>query len=171
LDADKNVTLFIVSDTPDNNYTKGLIDEEGIKAISKSANSNGEDSANKVDVVMRNKSSSSTGEYIVREFWLESIKSYTLDTNEPHTGTIITYNISLEIGGKNSGREINNIKFKDSIPEGTKYIDGSLKLNGASLSDDSDNDSGMFDSSSVVVAIAKIKDSEIKDISFQVIIK
>ncbi len=171
LGADKNATLFIVSDTPDANYTRGEIDNEGIRAISKSINSNGKDSAAKVDTVVRNKDVSSVGDYIVREYWLDSLKSYKLNTKEPHTGSIITYNISLKIGGKSSGRVIDNIKFKDAIPDGTEYLDGSLKLNGVSLSDKKDNDNGEFDGSSVAVNISKIKESEIKNISFQVIIK
>jgi len=170
LKADENATLFILADIEDTNYTINQKDDEGIKATSKSLNKSDKDSQDSVDIVVRNKSSYDYGTYIIRDFWLESKKSSTIlsDDNKTHTGTIIEYKIALKIGGNSENNEINNIKLKDVIANTTTYVDGSLKLNGTSLSDAKDSDAGYYENNEIVVTIPKITGSQLKEIKFKV---
>jgi uncharacterized repeat protein (TIGR01451 family) len=170
LNADENATLFIVSDIKEGNYTANSKDDEGIKATSKSVATSSKDRENSVDTVIRNKSAQDYGTYVIRDYYLQSTKSATVDSkdNKTHTGSIITYKITLKIGGDNSNKEISKIKLKDAIPSGTTYIDGSLKLNGVSLSDKKDSDAGYFENNEVVVDIGKIKDNQTKEVLFKV---
>ncbi|HIP61166.1 MAG TPA: hypothetical protein EYG98_01260, partial [Sulfurovum sp.] len=64
LSADANVTLFIVSDIPDANYTSSDLSHDGIKAESTSSASVGADNQDGVDVVVRNAIDVAVGVYV-----------------------------------------------------------------------------------------------------------
>jgi len=170
LNEDSNTTLFLVSDIQEDNYNVNDKDDEGIKAISKSSNSSGNDNKDKIDTVVRNKNAQDYGTYIIRDYWLETLKSSKIESedNKTHTGSVIEYKIELKIGGSNTNKEITDIKLKDAIPNGTTYINGSLKLNGTTLSDAKDGDAGYFENNTIWVSILKIKNSETKEVLFKV---
>ncbi|QEO05429.1 isopeptide-forming domain-containing fimbrial protein [Bacillus paralicheniformis] len=76
---------------------------------------------------------------------------------EVHAGDELTYAVQI----KNEGGDIaSDASFTDLIPEGTKYVPGSLKLiNGSTaknLTDASDSDEGHFDGSKVNVKLGNL---------------
>jgi len=174
LSADANITLFIVADIPDGNFTGGEKAEEFLVATSEyNVSSPNEDIQAEIDIVLRQEKDRASGSYVVRDYWLESVKSAIVDSedNATHTGTKITYTIDLFIGGKSEGKKIENIVLIDAIPESTQYVLGSLRLNDTSLSDKNDSDAGMYSERSIEVAVPKIEDSEHHRIFFDVVVE
>ena len=138
---DETKTIFIVGNIPDDaNRTEESNDT--LIVASKSTHTTTEDTQNSVDTVIRDGEDRDSCLYKVRNYWLESVKSQEIhgDDNATHTGTVITYSIDLSIGGDSDAKTIKDINLKDLIPEGTKYVDGSLKLDGASVSGYSDEE-------------------------------
>lgn len=70
--------------------------------------------------------------------------------------------------------EITNIVVNDTIPEGTTYVAGSLRLNGDSLSDGIDGDAGHYNGDAIAVKVLAMKQTAtIKpqySVSFKVVI-
>jgi len=170
LAADTNTTLFIVADIPDGNHTGGDLSRDGIKADSQNSATAGADNPDAVDVVIRSDSDRAEGVYVIRDYWLVSQKHAVVhsDDNQTHTGTIITYTIDLSIGGNATGRSIDHLMLTDSIPSGTAYQAGSLKLNGISLSDAVDGDRGDYDGSEVHVNVASLSGTVHQAVTFDV---
>jgi len=169
LSSDANTTLFIVSDIPsDANISN--ISRDDIKAASNTSATAGADRPNQVDTVVRKGTDRAEGIYKVRDYFLISSKSAKIhsDDSATHTGTIITYTIDLGIGGNSAGKSITNVKLKDSIPAGTKYQAGSLRLDGANLSDPADGDAGNFDGIAVHVNVGTISGAVHKKVKFDV---
>jgi len=67
---------------------------------------------------------------------------------------------------------VKNLTITDAIPTGTTYVPNSLKLDGVSLTDASDSDSGKFTGSGIEVslgtAVQSPGSSYSKNISFEV---
>jgi len=138
---DETKTIFVAGNIPDDvNRTEESNDT--LIVASKSTHTATKDTQNSIDTVIRDGEDSDSCLYKVRNYWLESVKSQEIhgDDNTTHTGTIITYSIDLSIGGDGDAKTIKDIHLKDLIPEGTKYVDGSLKLDGASASGYSDGE-------------------------------
>ncbi len=173
LNADKSAILFIVSDIPDANLTAKEKAYEILKAKSTKKSSSKKDRPNSVDIVVRKSEDNDTGIYIVRDYFLQSIKSKKVISGDKkaHTGSTIEYKIELSIGGENKDKVIKNIDLKDVISSDSQYIPNSLKLNGVSLSDKIDNDNGYIKGSTVFVHIDKIEGNNIATITFDVKIK
>jgi uncharacterized repeat protein (TIGR01451 family) len=170
LAADTNTTLFIVADIPDGNHTGGDLSRDGIKADSQNSATVGADNPDAVDVVIRSGSDSAEGVYVIRDYWLVSQKHAVVDSddNQTHTGTIITYTIDLFIGGNATGRSIDHLILADSIPIGTTYQAGSLKLNGVSLSDAVDGDRGDYAGNEVHVDVGSLSGTVHQTVTFDV---
>ncbi len=168
LDADKNQTLFIVSDFKDANYTLNSNAYVGIEATSTSKNTKGVDSKDKIDTVVRRGSSSGFGIYKVRDCWLEATQSSEVlsDDNKTHTGSIVKYKISLSIGGNANGKLIKDINITDVIPPQSLYIPNSLKLNGKKLSD-----SKYIKDGNITISELSISNKNKKIVEFKVQIK
>ncbi len=172
LNADENILLFLKGDIPDDVAIK----EKSIyilKASSTAKETKEKDNKESVDVVLRNKEAEALGEFFVRDYWLESYKKSYLfsEDNQTHTGTQIRYEIVLKIGGNSKDKEIANIKVEDKIPQFTKYLEGSLKLNENNLTDANDSDEGAFLGDAVVAYIETIKGNEEKKITFDVVVE
>lgn len=82
-------------------------------------------------------------------------------------GEILTYTVRFTAEGANRAT---NVRLADPIPLGTTYVPGTMRLNGATLSDGADNDAGLFDvpNNRVVVVLASLAGGESGAISFQV---
>lgn len=173
LNADDSAVLFIVSDIPDSNLTANDKAYEMLKAKSNKTATTAEDKPNSIDIVVRKGKDSDTGIYIARDYFLKSVKSKEIisDDKIAHTGSIIRYKIELSVGGKNESKIIKNIDFKDDISSDSKYVVESLKLDGAVLSDSVDGDSGEVKNSTISVHINKIEADNIAVITFDVKIK
>ena len=173
LNADESATIFIVSDIPDANLTANDKAYEVLNAKSDKTATTTKDRANSVDIAVRKAEDSDSGIYIVRDYFLKSVKSKEIISgdNIAHTGSIIRYKIELFIGGESEGKVINNIDFKDEITSDSQYVEGSLKLDGKTLSDSTDSDSAEVKNSTVFVHIDKIEADNRAVISFDVKIK
>jgi len=169
LSADANRTLFVVADIPsDANASQQAY--EGILAASTSTADTGPDREDQVDVTVRQGSDRDQGVYRVRDYFLLTHKSVLVhsDDNATHTGTVLTYMIDLSIGGHAAGRTIDHVVLRDQIPAGTRYVAGSLRLDGASLSDPVDGDAGSFDGSAIQVDVGTISGAMHRSVTFDV---
>jgi uncharacterized repeat protein (TIGR01451 family) len=170
ISADANATLFVVADIPDANYTGADLSHDGIIATSQSTPTVGVDDQHAVDVVIRKATDADMGEYEIRSYWLSSKKSAVVhsDDNLTHTGTIVTYSIDVFIGGSSAGKAIDGIVMTDIIPVGTSYQTGSMRLNGATLTDVADSDQGIYDGNKIAVNIGTITGSVHQVVTFDV---
>ena len=86
-----------------------------------------------------------TGQYLVGDIFLSAVKSQAvLDPfggGQPIPGAAITYQVVVTATG--TGVALGTA-FTDPIPANTTYVAGSLRLNGASLTDAGDADAGSF---------------------------
>ena len=173
LNADQSAILFIVSDIPDSNLTVNNKAYEILKAKSNKIDTKSKDKQNSVDIVVRKDEDSDTGIYIVRDYFLQSVKSKEIISGDKvaHTGSIIRYKIELFIGGEYEGKIIKNIDFKDLISNDSQYLPESLKLNEIAISDKVDNDSGYIKDNTIFVHIDKIEADKRAVITFDVKIK
>jgi uncharacterized repeat protein (TIGR01451 family) len=94
------------------------------------------------------------GQYLVGDILLSAVKSQAvLDPfggSQPIPGAAITYQIVVTATG--SGAAL-GAAFTDAIPASTTYVPGSLRLNGAPLTDVVDADAGSFATSPARVAV------------------
>jgi uncharacterized repeat protein (TIGR01451 family) len=95
------------------------------------------------------------GQYLVGDIFLSAVKSQAvLDPfggSQPIPGAAITYQVVVSAAG--SGIAVGAL-FNDPIPANTTYVAGSLRLNGAPLTDAADADPGSFASSPARVAVS-----------------
>jgi uncharacterized repeat protein (TIGR01451 family) len=85
------------------------------------------------------------GEYLVGDIQISAVKSQSvLDPfggSRPVPAAAITYQIVVTATGTGAAR---NAALRDAIPTDTTYVVGSLRLNGAPLTDGADADAGAF---------------------------
>jgi len=169
LSADGNATLFVVADIP-TTAQPGDRSYDGILAISQSHSDAGADRPAEIDTVVRTQQERDQGIYQIFDYWLESHKSAVVhsDDNQTHTGTRITYTIDLSIGGNAAGKTIDTVLLRDAIPSGTRYVSGSLSLDAVALTDVADSDAGIYDGTSVQVAVGILTGTTHRQISFDV---
>lgn len=84
----------------------------------------------------------------------------------PLRDAVITYTLTATFPSATTGARIG-----DLVPDGTTYVPGSLRLDAVSLSDAADADAGLFDGSSVLVALGDIPGAATRTVQFQVKIK
>jgi len=85
------------------------------------------------------------GEYLVGAVNVSAVKSQTVTntfgSTEPVPGATIAYRVVVTATG--TGTAV-GAAFRDAIPANTTYVAGSLKRNGASLTDGADADTGAY---------------------------
>ncbi|MFA5501296.1 MAG: hypothetical protein WC253_01485 [Sulfurovaceae bacterium] len=180
LAADAFATIFLVSDMPTSSYISGSISSNAIEAKSTIGGSSAPGTiypgagAGGVFAVdgMSGGVDKDWGKYEMSgDLGVKLTKSATHSGSEVSTGTIVSYNIVVELQANGS---VGNLIITDAIPAGTTYVAGSLKLDGVSLTDASDSDSGRFTGTSIEVnlgaATQSLGDPYIKNISFDVMI-
>jgi uncharacterized repeat protein (TIGR01451 family) len=90
-----------------------------------------------------------TGAYIVGDVQVALVKSATVTDLFGGTSAIpgasIQYQVVVTVTGSGTAR---TLQFDDAIPVNTTYVPGSLRLNGAALSDAADGDAGEFQAGS-----------------------
>lgn len=87
---------------------------------------------------------------------------------DPVRGATITYSLESRFGGSGAVRDA---RLADTIPVGTVYVPGSLRLDGAALTDADGDDAGSFDGAGIRVALGDITGPATRTIQFQVKIK
>jgi uncharacterized repeat protein (TIGR01451 family) len=86
------------------------------------------------------------GEYIVEAVTITANKSQTVTdpfgANRPLPGATIRYSVAVNAVGSGTAT---TVVFTDNIPAGTDYVAGSLRLNGAPLTDAAADDAGVYE--------------------------
>jgi uncharacterized repeat protein (TIGR01451 family) len=156
LGADANVTVFLVGDMPDDGTAEpGDWSRDSIKADNSAQATAGPDHQDAVDTVIRSAHDRATGIWLIRDYWLATRKTATIhsDDNATHTGTRITYTVECYIDGNATGHTIGGVTVRDTIPAGTRYVGGSLRLAGVALTDAADSDAGEYDDNATQVEV------------------
>ncbi|MBX7488812.1 hypothetical protein K3177_09820 [Qipengyuania sp. GH25] len=82
-------------------------------------------------------------------------------------GATITYAIRAEVRGSGS---VSDLLVTDAAPADTTYVAGSLKLDGAILTDAADADAGRFGTSGISVDLGTVSGGSSRTVTFQVTI-
>jgi uncharacterized repeat protein (TIGR01451 family) len=147
LSADANVTLFLVSDIP-NDAEK--LSSNGIKASSTIQGSLVYGESKKLEeyyavMVATEDARSDVCSYEVSPLALKLEKTATLSSDKLYSGSTIHYKIDVKVIGEGT---IENVVVNDDIPTGTIYIEDSLKLDGVTAGD--------FNGTAISVVLASI---------------
>ncbi len=145
--ADGNVTLFLVSDIPDD---ADKFSYNGIKASSTIQGSLVYGDSKKLDnfyavMATREDAKSDVCAYEVSHLALALEKTATLSSDKVYSGSTIHYKIDVKVIGEGT---VKDIVVNDNIPKGTTYIENSLKLDGVTAGD--------FNGTAVSVVLASI---------------
>ncbi len=99
------------------------------------------------------------GEYVVQDVALSVVKAQSiLDPNggvEPIVGATITYTVTVEVL---SAGTATTSYISDPIPTWSSFVPGSITLNGVSISDATDADTGEFDISVTPTVVVRLGD-------------
>jgi len=82
-------------------------------------------------------------------------------------GATITYAIRAEVRGSGS---VSDLVVTDAVPADTTYVAGSLKLDGATLTDAADADAGRSGTSGISVDLGTVSGGSSRTVTFQVTI-
>jgi uncharacterized repeat protein (TIGR01451 family) len=97
----------------------------------------------------------SSGAYVAGAIQLSAVKSQVVNDQfgglQPVPGARITYQIVVTPSGVGTAQ---NAAIADDIPANTTYVAGTLRLNGAVLSDAADGDAGLFQLSPAQIRVA-----------------
>jgi len=91
------------------------------------------------------------------------------DADHPEVGDTLLYTIQTRNTVEDS--QVKNLAISDAVPEGLDYVPGSLKVDGASVSDDQDNDKGQYTDGKVSGQIGNVSDTEWHNVTFEVKVK
>ncbi len=91
------------------------------------------------------------------------------DADHPEVGDALLYTIQTRNTVEDS--QVKNLAISDTVPEGLDYVPGSLKVDGASVSDDQDNDKGQYTDGKVSGQIGNVTDTEWHNVTFEVKVK
>ena len=87
--------------------------------------------------------------------------------SQPVPGALVTFAIRADATG--SGK-VTSLHVTDGIPVGSTYKPGTLKLEGASLSDATDTDSGIASASGVDVTVGTLTGGSSRTVTFSTVI-
>lgn len=131
------------------------------------------DNAGIIDIA-RDGKHSALGTYLVKSAIVNIEKSLEivsdpLGENKPNKNAIIRYILTVTVVGDATAEKV---LVRDLVPDGTEYINKSIKLNGNQLTDEDDGDSGHFADNTVFVKLGDMTNKTPKQIiSFEVKIK
>jgi uncharacterized repeat protein (TIGR01451 family) len=175
----EGVTVFVLNNIPAN-VVANDIGKTQFKAQSAAFNSGAAGTVyprfgvDKVDVVLGLQDGAATdlGTYKVTGVTVTLNKSSVITDpwggNKPVPGATVTYTIMAQIVGDGTA---NDLKIVDPVPANTTYKFGSLKLNGASLTDGMDLDAGDASPDTITFTLGNVPGgSPNQTVSFQVII-
>lgn len=86
-------------------------------------------------------------------------------TSQPVPGATVTYTLTADIVGSGTA---DSLHIADQIPEGTTYQPGTLKLEGATLSDAVDADAGAAGPGGIDVNLGAVPGGSTRSVSFDV---
>jgi len=114
---------------------------------------------NGVDAVVGTSGGSAVvfAEYLVGDIQLSAVKSQSVldpfNGSQPIPGATITYQIVVTATGTGTAL---GAAMADTIPANTTYVAGSMRLNGAPLTDASDGDAGSFATTGIAVSLGDL---------------
>jgi uncharacterized repeat protein (TIGR01451 family) len=79
--------------------------------------------------------------------------------------SVVTYSLAAKVTGSGS---LEGLHVVDTIPDGTTYVPGSLKLDATALTDAADGDVGTGGASGIDVTLGKITGGTTKTVVFAV---
>ena len=177
LTANGSVLVFVLSSIPAgaNNGQRGRVDLIAVAATGSGAPGTafagqGEGGVNAV-VGATGGDAEDDGYYTVAAGNVSFVKSATV--TDPFGGTtqvpgaIITYQLVATVAGSGS---VANLSMTDAIPATTTFQAGSLRLNGAPLSDSVDADAGEFTGTGIAVRLGTVAGGSTHTVTFQVAI-
>lgn len=116
-------------------------------------------------------SGSATGSVQASVAGVSLVKSATIADQfggtQPVPGAVVTFSIVATVSGSGSA---SGLVISDPIPAGTTYRAGSLRLDGAQLTDAADGDAGTFASNAISVAAGTVPASSTRTVTFDVTI-
>lgn len=89
-------------------------------------------------------------------------------SDKPVRGAVITYSLIARF--TENGLAV-GASLSDAIPAGTRYLPGSISLNGTAMTDAGDADAGSFDGGAIHVALGDVPTPAVRTVQFKVIIK
>lgn len=85
----------------------------------------------------------------------------------PISGAVVTYRLALTTSATGA---LSDAEIVDSIPAGTAYVPGSIRIEDAAASDVSDADAAYFDGQTIHIALGEISQPTTRVVTFQVTI-
>ena len=82
-------------------------------------------------------------------------------------GATVTYTLAARLEGWGVARDLT---IGDPIPAGSTYVPGSLRLDGAALTDDADGDVGQASADGILVRLGDVPAPALRTVTFQVLI-
>ncbi|MCY8475273.1 isopeptide-forming domain-containing fimbrial protein [Bacillus halotolerans] len=91
------------------------------------------------------------------------------DADHPEVGDTLLYTIQTRNTVEDS--QVKNLTISDAVPEGLEFVPGTLKVDGASVSDAQDDDKGQYMDGKVSGKIGNVTDSEWHSVTFEAKVK
>ncbi|MDO8223844.1 isopeptide-forming domain-containing fimbrial protein [Bacillus cabrialesii] len=91
------------------------------------------------------------------------------DADHPEVGDTLLYTIQTRNTVEDS--QVKNLTISDAVPEGLEFVSGTLKVDGASVSDAQDDDKGQYTDGKVSGKIGNVTDSEWHSVTFEAKVK
>ncbi|MGN7375717.1 isopeptide-forming domain-containing fimbrial protein [Bacillus halotolerans] len=91
------------------------------------------------------------------------------DADHPEVGDTLLYTIQTRNTVEDS--QMKNLTISDAVPEGLEFVPGTLKVDGASVSDAQDDDKGQYMDGKVSGKIGNVTDSEWHSVTFEAKVK
>jgi len=103
----------------------------------------------------------------IRDVGIVVSLSKTVDQPSATIGDVLTYTIAYTASGSGSAT---NFRIVDLVPTGTSYVPGSMRLNGALLTDAAGDDAGVFElaQNRINVSVGAIAGGNTGTVTFQV---
>lgn len=151
LAADESTRLLVTVEIPALDDVEGTTDSITVRAVSRTDGSVSDHVLDGLDV---------------RDLLDVSLQK-SVDRATASAGELLTYTIRYETSGETRASDL---VITDPIPTGTTYVPGTLRLDGASLTDADDADAGFFDSGRgrVVVRVGDVSGGNSGTVRFQV---
>lgn len=175
LAADQSIAIFILSTIPAGatNGQRGSVQltataMTGSGAPGTTFAGDGEGGTDAV-VGSTGASSSSIGTYLVSAASVAFAKSAAVQDiyggAQALPGSTIAYTLTATVSGSGT---LNNLRIADTIPAGTSYDAGSLRLDGSPLTDLADADAGELASGAIAVRLGNVAAGSVRTVTFTV---
>nr|WP_246521292.1 isopeptide-forming domain-containing fimbrial protein [Ornithinibacillus massiliensis] len=90
------------------------------------------------------------------------------DADNPEVGDILTYTIQTRNTVEDS--LVENLTIRDVLPEGLEYVEGTLTVDGVSVTDEEDDDAGHSVDGEIFGSFGDVTDTEWHSVTFQVVV-